>query len=222
MADLPALEFLHVDADILVVNKPAGLPVLPDGWQPNAPYLLRLLESDFGQPWVVHRLDKVTSGVIVFARNPEAHRALDLQFQRHETRKIYHALLNGLPRWDEHTARHPLRMNVGHTHRTKVDGAHGKPSETYFRVLERYQAAAWLEAIPKTGRTHQVRVHAFALGHPLLGDVLYGAPTSELITRPALHALSLTFVHPKSEETVTYAAPYPEDFRAAMGALSDL
>ena len=218
---MPALEILHVDPEILVINKPAGLAVLPDGWQPNAPYLLRLLERDFGQPWVVHRLDKVTSGVMVFARSREAHRALDIQFQRRETHKVYQALVNGTPKWDEHTARHPLRVDVGHSHRTKVDGAHGKRSETRFKVLERYPAAARLEAIPMTGRTHQVRVHAYALGHPLLGDILYGAPSSELIARPALHALWLTFIHPASGEPVTYTAPYPEDFSNALSNLAN-
>jgi tRNA pseudouridine32 synthase / 23S rRNA pseudouridine746 synthase len=217
---MPDLDILYEDKSLLVLNKPAGLPVLPDGWQPNAPYLLRLLEEDFGQPWVVHRLDKTTSGVIVLARSADAHRTLDIQFQRREVRKVYHALVNGHPRWDEHTARHALRADVGHSHRTMVDPARGKPSETHFTVLDRYADAARLEAQPGTGRTHQIRVHAYALGHPLLADLLYGAPPTELIHRPALHALALTFVHPATDQRVTFQAPYPEDFAQAVSALA--
>jgi len=214
-----AFDILHADSHILVVNKTPGLSVLPDGWEPDAPYLLRLLQAEHGKIWVVHRLDKVTSGVMIFARSFEAHRALDIQFQRHETHKVYHALVNGVPRWDEHVARHRLQVDVGHSHRTAVDSARGKPSETGFKVIRRYAAAAWLEAVPKTGRTHQVRVHAYALGHPLLADILYSAPASDLISRPALHALSLSFVHPATSELVSFTAPYPEDFAAALSHL---
>jgi RluA family pseudouridine synthase len=216
---MPSFEVLHADDAILAVNKPSGLPVLPDGWKPEAPFLVELLEGELGQLWTVHRLDKATSGVMVFARSAQAHRALDLQFQRREVIKVYHALVNGLPRWEAHTARHPLRANVGHRHRTAVDHSHGKPAETAFTVLDRGQAWARLEARPATGRTHQIRVHAAALGHPLLADQLYGAPPSDLIDRPALHALSLAFVHPETAEPVNFEAPYPEDFGRALAAL---
>jgi tRNA pseudouridine32 synthase / 23S rRNA pseudouridine746 synthase len=208
-----------VDDQIIVIDKPAGLSVLPDGWEPDAPYLVQQLEAEFSKLWVVHRLDKVTSGVMVFARTADAHRALNTQFERHETRKVYHSLCNGIPKWDEHTARHPLRINVGHSHRTMVDHSHGKPSVTHFKVLKRYDNASLLEAVPATGRTHQVRVHAYALGHPLIGDALYSAPESDLINRPALHALSLTFTHPDSGQSMTFEAPYPEDFSRAIQKL---
>jgi tRNA pseudouridine32 synthase/23S rRNA pseudouridine746 synthase len=207
------MQILFQDDQILVVNKPAGLPVLPDGWEQAAPYLRHLLEQDYGRIWVVHRLDKVTSGVMVFARTAEAHRALSIQFERHEMEKVYHAIVCGVPAWDEKTARHPLRVNVGHKHRTAVDPKAGKSSETRFTVLTRGPAAAWLEVRPVTGRTHQVRAHAAALGHPLLGDVLYGAPETDLIARPALHAYSLTLA---LEQKQTYTAPYPDDFANAL------
>jgi RluA family pseudouridine synthase len=210
---------LFQDEFILAVDKPAGLSVLPDGWDPAAPYLAQLLEAEFGTLWIVHRLDKVTSGVMVFARNAEAHRALNIQFERRQTEKIYHAICNGNPKWDEHTAKHPLRVNVGHSHRTVVDHSRGKPSETYFKVLQRYGSAALLEAIPATGRTHQVRVHAYALGIPLLGDALYSASPSGIIARPALHALSLTLIHPKTGQRAAFKAPYPDDFSEALKRL---
>ena len=217
--DSPGIEILYRDEDILVVNKPAGIAVLPDGWEPDSPYLVQQLEAEFSKVWVVHRLDKVTSGVMVFAVNAEAHRNLNKQFESHQTGKIYHALCNGVPKWEQHTARHPLRINVGHSHRTVVDHSKGKPSVTAFNVLEKFGDAALLEAEPGTGRTHQVRVHAYALGHPLLGDTLYTAPPTDLIARPALHALSLTIIHPRSANSVKFEAPYPEDFELALDEL---
>ncbi len=227
------MQILHLDEHILVLNKPAGLPVLPDGWEKDAPYLVKMLEADYGKIWIVHRLDKITSGVIVFARTAEAHRSLNIQFEKHEVKKVYHALVEGSPKWNEHTARHPLRTNVGHKHRTVVDNRTGKPSVTHFRVLKRFGGFCLVEAIPETGRTHQVRVHAAALGHPLVGDALYGArvtesgldtpnghglldPRQSQISRPALHARALTFAHPVSGETLTFRAEYPEDFASAL------
>jgi len=219
------VDILHVDNAIIVVNKPAGLPVLPDGWDQGAPYLLQLLESEFAEGtgaqaiWVVHRLDKSTSGVMVFARTAEAHRELNRQFEQHAAEKIYHALLAGVPPWDEKTARHPLRLNVGHKHRTAVDHRHGKPAETRFKVLKRFTSNVLVEAQLMTGRTHQVRVHAYALGYPLLGDELYGESITGLIERPALHALSLTITHPSTSQRETYTAPYAEDFGQALERL---
>ncbi len=201
---------------MLLVNKPSGIPVLPDGWEKDAPYLVKLIEEQLGKIWVVHRLDKITSGVMVFARSKDAHRALSMQFEQHEVKKIYQALVVGNPDWDEHTARHPLRVDVGHSHRTVVDDRRGKPSETTFRVLERFNGFSLLEAIPATGRTHQIRVHAFAIGFPLLGDTLYGDKKTDLISRPALHAESLTITHPVTGERMTFHAPKPEDFNLAV------
>lgn len=204
------------DGQVLVVNKPAGLPVLPDGWEPEAPYLTQLLSEKYPGLMVAHRLDKVTSGVMVFALTPEAHRHLNMQFERHETQKTYHAICVGLPRWDEHTAKHKLRVNVGHSHRTMVDNGKGMPAETHFAVLRRLGRHALLECTPATGRTHQIRVHAYALGVPLLGDTLYSAPPTDWIERPALHARTLSFSHPVTGEKINFEAPYPEDFRAAL------
>jgi tRNA pseudouridine32 synthase / 23S rRNA pseudouridine746 synthase len=224
----PTVDILHVDSAIIVLNKPVGLPVLPDGWEQDAPYLVRQLEEQFGSAsgdlrqsiWIVHRLDKSTSGVIVFARTAEAHRDLSMQFERHQAEKIYHAIILGLPAWEEKIAKHPLRLNVGHKHRTAVDPKGGKPSETRFKVIERYDAHVLVQAQIMTGRTHQIRAHAYALGHPLLGDTLYSAPETDLIARPALHAYTLSILHPTDHQRFTYTAPYPEDFSKALERLS--
>ena len=215
-APIHKMNITYQDERILVINKPSGLPVLPDGWEKDSPYLVKMLEEEFGKIFVVHRLDKVTSGVMVFARDAESHRALNIQFENREVEKIYHAIVEGHPKWEEKTAKHPLRVNVGHKHRTAVDDRNGKPSETRFRLRELYQAAALVEATPKTGRTHQVRVHARALGHTLVGDILYGAAESKIIVRPALHALTLTFAHPVTQERLTFKAEYPPDFARAL------
>lgn len=213
------MQIIHSDDHIIILNKPAGLPVLPDGWEPDAPYLVKMLEEELGKIFVVHRLDKFTSGVMVFAKTAEAHRSLNIQFEKHTIEKIYHAITVGTPPWDEKTTKFPLRANVGHKHRTMVDNRNGLRSETRLKVLKRGQANVLLEAMPMTGRTHQIRVHAYALGYPLLGDVLYSAPETDIIARPALHAFSLTFTHPDTNERVTFTAPYPPDFESALNKM---
>lgn len=213
------MQIVYSDPHILIVNKPADLSVLPEGWDKSAPYLVQMLEEQFEKVWVVHRIDKVTSGMVVFALTAEAHRSLNIQFEKHEVEKTYHALINGVPKWDEKVTKFPLRVNVGHKHRTMVDNRNGLRSETRFKLLERYQTAALVEASPLTGRTHQIRVHAYALGHPLLGDVLYSAPETDVIPRPALHAFSLAFTHPETGKRVAFQADYPNDFQAAVELL---
>lgn len=213
------MQIVYSDPHILIVNKPADLSVLPEGWDKSAPYLVQMLEEQFKKVWVVHRIDKVTSGMVVFALTAEAHRSLNIQFEKHEVEKTYHALINGVPKWDEKVTKFPLRVNVGHKHRTMVDNRNGLRSETRFKLLERYQTAALVEASPLTGRTHQIRVHAYALGHPLLGDDLYSAPETDVIPRPALHAFSLAFTHPETGKRVAFQADYPNDFQAAVELL---
>jgi len=213
------MKIIYEDTHLIVIDKPPGLSVLPDGWEKNSEYLIKILEAEHGKIFVVHRLDKITSGVIVFARDAETHRALNTQFENHEAQKTYHAVLEGNPKWNEKVARHPLRSNVGHKHRTMVDDKNGKPSETRFRVMKRYPESALVEAKPMTGRTHQIRVHAYALGHPLVEDVLYGARDLYGIPRPMLHAQSLSFIHPATNEKLKFSAPHPADFEEALKIL---
>ena len=214
------MDILHQDDHIIVLNKPAGLSVLPEGWDPDAPYLRQMLEDKYGRIWVVHRLDKITSGVMVFARTAEAHRDLNRQFEQHEVQKVYQAIVEGVPPWDERTARHMLRMNVGRKHRTIVVHKRGKNSETHFKVLKRGQDGALVEAHPKTGRTHQIRVHLSALGFPILGDMLYDASKTDLIARPALHANELTLTHPVSGGQLSFSASPPDDFLKTLKQLN--
>jgi len=222
------MEIIHIDDDILVINKPANIPVLPDGWNKDAPYLVKMIEEENGNPstgsgrgvFIVHRLDKGTTGVMVFARTAESHRALNIQFENREVDKVYRAIVEGDPKWNEKVTKFPLRANVGKKHRTAVDDKNGKPSETRFKVLKRYQDAALVEAKPMTGRTHQIRVHAYALGHPLLGDILYNGIEMDGINRPALHAYSLAFSHPATNERMIFKVEHPQDFVSALELLS--
>ena len=230
---MPDLPVLFADEAILVVDKPAGLLSLQDGYDPALPYVRTVLEADFGPIWMVHRLDRETSGVLIVARTAAAHHHLNDQFMGRSVRKIYHALLRGVPAWDEQACTAPLRKNGDRQHRTVIDDRRGKPAETHFQVLERFPAAALAAAAPHTGYTHQIRAHAAHLGFPLLGDPLYHRSLAHpdltpppsaaaVIDRVALHALTIQFLHPLSGLPVQFSAPYPADFAAALLALRAL
>jgi RluA family pseudouridine synthase len=213
------LAVIFSDEHIIVVNKPAGLPTLPDGYDKAAPHLAQALAPDFGKVWIAHRLDRGTSGVMVVARSAEAHRSLNMQFDGREVKKAYHALIAGEPPWEEYTVRFPLRTDGDRKHRTVIDHGKGKPAVTHLRVLERCGAHTLIEARPETGRTHQIRAHLAALRLPVLGDPLYGgaaATAGAFIDRTALHAFSLAFRHPSTKQALSFEAPYPPDFARAL------
>lgn len=203
-----SIPILHLDEDLLVIDKPAGLHTLPDGYDPSLPHVRGLLEPEYGPLWIVHRLDRETSGVLVLARTAEAHRSLNTQFEQHQVRKVYHALAEGHPDWQETTVRLPLRVNVGHRHRTAIDPHRGKPAVTHLRVLERFEETTLVEAVPETGRTHQIRAHLSALGHPIVGDELYGGKASA--DGMFLHASSLEIIHPLTGERMKFVAENPK------------
>jgi tRNA pseudouridine32 synthase / 23S rRNA pseudouridine746 synthase len=212
---------IYQDDYLLAVSKPAGLPTLPDGYNRAAPCLIDLLQQQFDRVWVVHRLDRDTSGVIVFARTAEAHRALNIAFDARQVHKVYHAIVMGTPEWNERVIDLPLRPDGDRRHRTVIDRARGKPAVTRVRVLERFAQNTLIAAQPETGRTHQIRAHLAAIDLRLIGDGLYGGDTL-LIARAALHALSIEFTHPVTHEVLSLAAPYPEDFAALLEQLRGL
>jgi RluA family pseudouridine synthase len=228
------IEILWQDEALLVVNKPAGLPCLVDGYKPEAPYLLGLLKKGFDPIWVVHRLDRFTSGVIIFARSAEAHQALNKQFEKRTVIKIYHALINGDPSWDRKTIKIRLRPNGDRMHRTVVDPRSGKSAITEIRILERFGRYSLVEARPKTGRTHQIRAHLAYKNHPITADILYGGGPGILLStiktdyqakergerpilnRLGLHACRLEILHPINGQTLNFEAPYPKDIRLSL------
>lgn len=227
---------LWEDDHLLAVNKPAGLLTIPDGHDPTLPHLTGLLREHFDRVWTVHRLDKDTSGVLIFARTPEAHRALDRQFAGRETRKEYRALVIGVPEWQEVLIDLPLRVNGDRKHRTVIDHQRGKSAQTAVNTLEQLGGFALLAVSPQTGYTHQIRAHLSSNGLPLLHDPLYQTlkPETEAqkaaqevipslpIKRLALHALCLTFTHPVSGESQTVEAPLAEDFAETVKMLREL
>lgn len=227
------LQVLWEDEHLTAVNKPPGLRTIPDGYDRSLPHLAGLLEARLGRVWVVHRLDKDTSGVILFARSAEAHQALNRQFEKRETRKEYHAIVVGKPEWNEITISLPLRVDGDRKHRTVIDHQGGKPAETEARVLQAFSGLALLAALPHTGYTHQIRAHLAAFGLPILADPLYKSLKPETqafrgaleaakklpIQRTALHAYQIRFSHPLTAEMVTIQAPYPPDFTDALEQL---
>ena len=215
--DLPP-DVLFADDYLLVIAKPAGLLSLPDGWNPDLPHVRSVLESAWGRLWVVRRLDRDASGVMLLARTPEARRALTAQFEARKVRQTCHALVFGVPAWQRHNVNLRLTPNRGRRKRTVV-GPQGKEARTALRVLRRFGAFALMEAVPYTGRRHQVRVHFFVAGFPIVNDPLYGEATDDHplpIKRLALHARRLEFRHPVTAAPLAFTAPHPPDFAAAL------
>jgi 23S rRNA pseudouridine1911/1915/1917 synthase len=240
-----ALDFLHVDAWMAVVNKPAGMVVHPakGNWKGTLAGALKWhLDRDGSglstaggptRPGIVHRLDRDTSGVIVVARTEEAHHALARQFERRTTEKTYLAITQGVPRFDRDEINLPIGIHPYQREKMAVRRDHTTSREavTRFEVLERFRAAALVRVTPKTGRTHQIRVHLAAIGCPVLCDGLYsGRAVIErsflrlpagppLLARQALHAASLAIDHPASGERMTFSAPLPADLAAMLDLL---
>jgi 23S rRNA pseudouridine1911/1915/1917 synthase len=233
--DLP-LTVLHEDRDLLVLDKPAGLVVHPAAGHARGTLVNALLHHVKGlsgvggvlRPGIVHRLDKETSGCLVVAKNDAALQALQRAFQARSVEKTYLALVHGQPpdtgRLETLHARHP-RDRKRFTGRAKT----GKPAVTTWRVRTRLDGAAFVEVGLETGRTHQIRVHLSEMGHPLLGDALYGGTrkgdahvraVQTSLGRQALHAWKLVFPHPRTGKVVRCEAPVPADLAAAVDALS--
>lgn len=230
------LTILLEDADIVVIDKSSGLLSIPDRFDPDLPSASGLLTKQYGEIFIVHRLDRETSGVMVFAKNAVAHRALNIQFEEHSARKRYEAVVDGVIVADSGTidlplAPHPKRKGTMH-----VAGAEGKPAVTHYTVLERFKNFTHVALDLETGRQHQIRVHCAAIGHPLCVDAVYGArpalllssvkskykgPEDErpLMPRLSLHAESLTFVHPRSSQALTVRASLPRDLSALLKQL---
>jgi RluA family pseudouridine synthase len=229
---------LYEDEHLLLVDKPAGLLSVPDRYSAELPCLSRLLASGFGEVWTVHRLDRDTSGVICFARSAEAHRHLSEQFAANSPRKIYQALVEGRLPLQSGELDYPLGPDPGRPGSMKVV-ARGKAARTSFRVLAQFQQFTLVEVELHTGRTHQIRVHFQAFGHPLVADPLYGRREAfflsavkgkayqlgrekterPLLSRTALHAASLELLHPHTEAPLRAEAPLPKDMRAVIHQL---
>jgi 23S rRNA pseudouridine1911/1915/1917 synthase len=217
------LRIVHADDALAVVDKPAGLVVHPAPSH-TGPTLVSelgdLLEGggDADRPGIVHRLDKGTSGLLVVARSDEAHAALQAQVQRREVERVYLALARGRLASRTGTIDAPIGRASRQRHRMAVSGAASRQARTHFEVLELLAAESYLEARLETGRTHQIRAHFAAIGHPLAGDATYGGEQKYDLERQFLHAHRLSFVHPETGERLSFSSELPADLVAALAA----
>jgi len=226
------LNVLYEDDAVLVINKPAGMVVhpAPGHWRGTLVNALlhrwrgSSLLAELPRLGIVHRLDKDTSGVILVAKSAAAQAELGRQFRRREVRKQYLALTWGSFREPRGVIREPIGRHPVHRQRMSVR-ARGREAVTRYEVLERFGDVTLLRAYPETGRTHQIRVHLAAAGHPLVADAQYGRGGGRRalpIERHALHAESVTFAHPVLGKDVRVTAPLPADFAATLRALREL
>ena len=224
--DLP-LAVVYEDEDVIVVNKPVGLVVHPAPGHPNGTLVNALLyhcgQSLSGingqlRPGIVHRIDRDTSGLLIAAKNDAAHLSLAQQLQDHSLYRAYEAVVLGGFREDEGTISLPIARHPTDRKKMAVNHLNGRPAVTHWKVLARYPGYTHLQCRLETGRTHQIRVHMAAQGHPVLGDPVYGGVRKgfpELVGQ-CLHARRLTFRHPRTGELITLECPLPDYFQAVL------
>lgn len=220
------LNIIFEDGHLMVIDKAAGMAVHPgpgneddtlaNAVLAHAPGLVGIGWS--GRPGIVHRLDKDTSGLIVAAKTDLAHASLSEQFKSRSVTKIYLALVAGQPNPQEADIDAPIGRHPHDRQRMAVVST-GRPARTRYRVLTPYSHTSFIEARPKTGRTHQIRVHMASIGHPVVGDAAYGRPAPGL-RRQFLHAHEIAFRHPDSSESLRFTSDLPDDLRAHLDSLT--
>ncbi len=218
----PGLRVVHLDEALAVVEKPAGLVVHPAPSH-SGPTLVDELADILGggdpeRPGIVHRLDRGTSGLLVVARGEEAHAALQAQVQRREVERVYLALAGGRLGSRTGTIDAPIGRASRQRHRMAVSGAASREARTHFTVLELLGLESYVEVRLETGRTHQIRAHFAAIGHPLTGDETYGGARRYGLERQFLHAHRLAFDHPLGGERLAFESPLPADLATALEA----
>jgi 23S rRNA pseudouridine1911/1915/1917 synthase len=217
------LRVVHLDEALAVVDKPAGLVVHPAPSH-RGPTLVDELGEILGggadpeRPGIVHRLDKETSGLLVVARSEEAHAALQAAVRRREVERVYLALAGGRLTSRTGTIDAPIGRASRQRHRMAVAGAASRQARTHFEALELLATETYLEAKLETGRTHQIRAHFAAIGHPLVGDGTYGGARKYGLERQFLHAHRLAFAHPLGGEALSFRSELPADLAAALEA----
>ena len=215
------LDVVYEDADVIVVNKPSGMVVHPAPGHPNGTLVNALLYHCAGslsgvggalRPGIVHRIDRDTSGLIIAAKNDAAHQFLSAQLADHTLARTYECIVVGSLREERGTVDAPIARHPSDRKRMAV-AAGGREAVTHWEVLARYSGYTHLRCRLETGRTHQIRVHMAYLGHPILGDTVYGAKKEVAgLTGQCLHAVGLRFIHPRTHEIVELSCPLPEKF----------
>ena len=223
------LDVVYEDGDVIVVNKPRGLVVHPAPGHPDGTLVNALLwhcgDSLSGvggekRPGIVHRIDKDTSGLLIAAKNDFAHQALSAQLADRSLSRIYEAVVRGRLREDSGTVDRPIGRHPVDRKRMAVTEKNGRSAVTHWEVLARYRDYTHVRCRLETGRTHQIRVHMASIGHPLLGDFTYGAPSPEKgLEGQCLHARELKFIHPRTGEGVHLETPLPAYFTEVLSKL---
>ena len=230
-------DLLYEDEFLLVINKSSGLLTLPDRFDRDLPNLFTELQRFFPEIKSVHRLDRYTSGVILFAKDADTHRYLSTCFEHRKVYKSYYAIVQGVPIYESGRIDMPI-AKIGGKNRVYISETGGKPSVTNFKIVEDFRLYSLLLAKPETGRLHQIRVHLQHLGTPLLVDSSYGGKDAfylseikkkyslgrgkaerPIISRQTLHAVSIKFKHPFSGSYEEFHAPLPKDMRATIAQL---
>ncbi len=221
------LDVVYEDADVIVINKPVGLVVHPAPGHPDGTLVNALLyhcgDSLSGingqlRPGIVHRIDRDTSGLIIAAKNDKAHLALAEQLQDHSLARVYEAVVHGNFREDEGTVDAPIGRHPIDRKKMAIDRKDGRRAVTHWMVLGRYNGFTHVQCRLETGRTHQIRVHMASIGHPLVGDPVYGGNRKSLpgLTGQCLHARKLRFIHPATKELVEVECPLPDWFEKVL------
>lgn len=218
------IDIIYEDEEIAVVNKPQGMVVHPAAGHPTGTLVNALLfhcdhlSGINGQirPGIVHRIDKDTSGLLVIAKNDKAHQSLSKQIQAKTATRVYWALVEGALKQDHGTVNQPIGRHPHDRKKMAVINT-GRLAVTHFRVLEQYQDCSLIEAKLETGRTHQIRVHMASIGHPIVGDPLYGFKKQKFFLKgQALHAKKLSFIHPTLGTSMEFEISLPEYFCALL------
>jgi 23S rRNA pseudouridine1911/1915/1917 synthase len=223
------LDILYEDEDVILINKPKGMVVHPAPGHDKDTLVNGLLYHCEGnlsgingilRPGIVHRIDKDTTGVLVICKNDMAHNSLAEQLKVHSITRRYRAIVHGVIREETGEINAPIGRNEKDRLKMAVNEKNGKPAITHYQVLERFRNFTYIECQLETGRTHQIRVHMASIGHPLLGDELYGpAKCPYSLEGQTLHAMALGFIHPRTGEYMEFTAPLPEYFEKLLAKL---
>ena len=223
------LDIVYEDKDVLIVNKPKGMVVHPapghySGTLVNA--LMYHCKDDLSgingmmRPGIVHRIDKDTTGLLIVCKNDRAHKAIAERLAVHDITRAYRAVVYNNLKEDEGTIDAPIGRMTTDRKKMGIDPRNGRHAVTHYRVLERFGSATYIECRLETGRTHQIRVHMASIGHPLLGDTVYGPSKDKYnLQGQALHAMTIGFIHPTTGEYVSFEAPLPDYFERLLGKL---